>query len=219
MKADINLDMKTHERTEGTVADDEKYGDISSARVDDDIMRFISFGDQKLTEPSVAFTVSNHGALVDDGAEAPKPRRLPVKMRMLTPTSGLLHTGSASTPRRNIFQPQPLPRGFREPRRGKGTTNPRTNFNQLAPPSCHRKVIKTKLRQNLVFDSDDIQVGCTAAHFWEAARCFVEGFVWDAVIVSGAGACLVERRTALSYFKKSKQFGTPYFIAVGQYFS
>ena len=114
VKADVNLDMKTQERMEGTAADDEKYGDISSARVDDDLMRLISFGGQNLTEPSVAFTVSNDGALVVEGVEAPKPRLLPVKMRMLTPTSGLLHTGSASIPRRNIFHSQSLPWGFRE---------------------------------------------------------------------------------------------------------
>ena len=46
-KADINLDMKSRERMEGTTADDEKNGDISSALVDDDPMRLASFGEMK----------------------------------------------------------------------------------------------------------------------------------------------------------------------------
>ena len=36
-------------------------------------------------------------ALVDEGAEAPKPRLSPVKMRPSTSAGGFLHAGSAST--------------------------------------------------------------------------------------------------------------------------
>ena len=56
---------------EGAAADYKKHGDISSARVDDDPMRLTSFSDQESTEPP-ALSECSDGALVDEGAEAPK---------------------------------------------------------------------------------------------------------------------------------------------------
>ena len=41
--ADVKLDMKTRERMESTAAENDKYGDISSARVDDDPTSLTSF--------------------------------------------------------------------------------------------------------------------------------------------------------------------------------
>ena len=107
-EADVKLDIKTRERVEGAAADDEKYGEISSARVDDDPMRLTSFGDQEFTEPSLAPEKDIGDVPVDEGAEAPKPHLPPVEMRMLISTaSGLLLTGTASTTLRTVFHPQP----------------------------------------------------------------------------------------------------------------
>ena len=45
-----------------------------------------------------------------------------------------------------------------------------------------------------MFDPADVQVAYVIAHFWEGgARCFGGGFPWDAVVVSGAGAFLLNR--------------------------
>ena len=74
---------------------------------------------------------------------------------MHTPTlaGGLLHAGSASTPPRTILPPQALPWNLGEntEKRDHGTTTRRKNLKRL-PPSCRRKVIEIKSRQNLVFD-------------------------------------------------------------------
>ena len=75
-------------------AADEKCGDTSSARVDDNPMRRTSFGDQELTESS-ALTKCSDDALATKAPKR-KPRLSFVEMRMLTPaTGGLLHAGSA----------------------------------------------------------------------------------------------------------------------------
>ena len=50
IETDVKPDMKSRERMKGAVADDEKYGDILSAWVDDDLLRLTSFVD-KSTEP------------------------------------------------------------------------------------------------------------------------------------------------------------------------
>ena len=95
-KADLKLDIKTHERVEVAAADYDKYGDISSVRVDDDPMRVTRFGDE-----SIELLAPEKGArdpLVDEGAEAPKPHLPPGNARMLTyAAGGLLLTGTAST--------------------------------------------------------------------------------------------------------------------------
>ena len=51
MEADVKPDMKTRERMESAVADDEKYGDTPSAQGHDDPIRLTSFSDQEFTEP------------------------------------------------------------------------------------------------------------------------------------------------------------------------
>ena len=115
MKADVKPYMKTHERMESTAADDERYGDISSARVDDDRIRLTSFGDEKFTKRSSAAEKGIGDALVDEGAEAPKPCLSPVEMRMLIPAAGgLLPTDSAFAQLRTIFHSQSLPWSFCE---------------------------------------------------------------------------------------------------------
>ena len=88
--------MKARERMEGAAADNEKYGDISSARVNDDPMRLTSFDDQETTEPP-ALSECSDDALVDECLEALKPRLSSVKMRKSTPSGGLQDAGSAST--------------------------------------------------------------------------------------------------------------------------
>ena len=80
--------------------------DTSSAWVDDNPMNRTSFG---CSAKPVAPKKSIDGALVDEGAEVPKPRLSHVEMRMLTlAAGGLLHAGSASTKQGTISRPQPL---------------------------------------------------------------------------------------------------------------
>ena len=66
----------------GATANDENYGDISSVLVNDDPMRFTSFGNQGFTKPSLASEKGIGNALVNEGAEAPKPHLPPVEVRM-----------------------------------------------------------------------------------------------------------------------------------------
>ena len=133
------------------VAPDDRLRDISSVRVDDDPMSQTSFDKEEVAEPS-ALTVCRDDALVEKGAEAPKPRLSPVETR-ITLASGLLHAGLASTTPRTIFPLHSLPRSFCEKteKRNNNTITRRKNSKQLAP-SCHRKVIERKPRQNLVSD-------------------------------------------------------------------
>ena len=91
--ADVNQDRKTREREEDVVID-ERLGDISSVRVDDPIGQ-TSSGDS--ADTSEAPEKSNGNALVDEGAEAPKPWLSLVEMSTSTTASGLLHAGSALT--------------------------------------------------------------------------------------------------------------------------
>ena len=53
-KEDEKQDIKTHERTEGAAVDDKKYGDISSARVYDNLTSLASFGNY----PSLQFSLN-----------------------------------------------------------------------------------------------------------------------------------------------------------------
>ena len=101
MEADVKSDTKTHKRTEDAAADRAKHGDkSSSARVDPDPMCLTSFGDDS-TEPPALPCMDD--AMIDKGAEAPKPRLSPVEMHTLTAAGGLLPTGTASTARRTVF--------------------------------------------------------------------------------------------------------------------
>ena len=101
----------TQERTEGAAVDDQKSGDISSARVDDNPTTLTSFGN--LPKPP-ALTEFIHNALVDEGAEAPKSCVSTVEMRTSKPTAGLLFASSASTMLRAVFPPPPFSWSFCE---------------------------------------------------------------------------------------------------------
>ena len=61
-KADVKQYITTHERTEGATADDGKYGDISSTRVDDDPTSLTSFSN---SAKHPALTQSSDDTLVD----------------------------------------------------------------------------------------------------------------------------------------------------------
>ena len=72
-------------------------------------IRSTSFG--KIVEPS-ALLIGRDDALVDKGAEAPKPCFSPVEMRTPTTASGLLLTGTGSTTLRTTFPLPSLLRSF-----------------------------------------------------------------------------------------------------------
>ena len=144
MKADVKQDMKIRGHKEDA-APDERY-----PRVDDDPMSQTNFSDSpKSSTPEK--TIGD--ALVDKGAEAPKPRLSPVEMRMLIPaTGGLLHAGSTYKTEGAILPPQPLPWMFGETIKGRniGMTARQefAKYNRF----WHLKVIETiKLKLNLVF--------------------------------------------------------------------
>ena len=81
--AEVRPGPTTRERTEGAAADEEKYGDISSSRVDDDPMHLTSFDD---LAQSSGLPVCRDDALVNEGAEALKPDLSLVEMRASTLT-------------------------------------------------------------------------------------------------------------------------------------
>ena len=103
VEPDVKADKKTRKRTEGAPVDDEKHGDISSARAVHGPMISTSFGN--IAEPS-ALPVCRDDALVDKGAEGTKLCLSPVEMRTLTAAGEILPAGTASTTLRTIF---PLP--------------------------------------------------------------------------------------------------------------
>ena len=88
VEADIKPDTKTQKLLEGAAADDDKYGDTSSARVDDDSIRLTSFGDQEFSNPLLAPKKSIGDALANEGAAVPKPHFPPVEVSMLTSAAG-----------------------------------------------------------------------------------------------------------------------------------
>ena len=106
-EADVERDTKTRKRTEEAAADRAKHGDKSSSfRVDHDPMRLPSFGGDSTELPAPEKSIGD--ALVDKGAEAPKPYILPMEMRTLTTAGGLLPTSTTSTATRMIFS-RPCP--------------------------------------------------------------------------------------------------------------
>ena len=118
-------------------------GDSSFARVDYGPMSLASFG--MIAVPSAV--PCKDDALVNRGAEAPKPCLSPGDIRTTTTAGGLLPTGTASAAMMTIFS-RPLPCWTL----GEKTKRiALTNFNQFALPYW-RKVIQTKSRQTLVFD-------------------------------------------------------------------
>ena len=84
MGVDIVKDKKPRRR-KGVVKPDERWGDISSVRIDGDPMSQTNFGD--LDQPLAAPEKRMGDALVDKGTEAPKPRLSSAEMRMPTPTA------------------------------------------------------------------------------------------------------------------------------------
>ena len=70
-QADVETGKKTNKRTEGAAADVDKYGDTSCARAEENPTSLTSFG--KITEPLPAPEKSIGDALVNAGAETPKP--------------------------------------------------------------------------------------------------------------------------------------------------
>ena len=84
---DVEPDTKTRKRAEQAAADRVLNGDSSSARVDDGLTRLTSF--DMIAEP-LTLSIFRDAALVDKGAEAPKPCLSLVEMRKPTPAGGLL---------------------------------------------------------------------------------------------------------------------------------
>ena len=101
MEADVKPGIKTRKRTGDAAEDRATHRDKSSfARVDHDPMCLTSFGDDSSEPPALS---CKDGALVDKGAEVPKPCLSHVEMRTPPVAGGLLPAGTASTAMRNIF--------------------------------------------------------------------------------------------------------------------
>ena len=84
-ESDEETDTKTSKRTEGAAAENGKNGDISSATVDDgptSLTRFGMIAEPLLMAPEKCIC----DALVNEGAEAPKPHLSPVEVCMLSST-------------------------------------------------------------------------------------------------------------------------------------
>ena len=158
-EVDVPTHTKTCKRAEDAAADQAKHGDSCFAKkVDPDLMYLTSFGDDFTKPPTLPRCRDD--AMVNKGAEAPKPCRSPVETRTPTVASGLLPAGTASTAMRAIF-PRPLFSWSPSEETKKSTS--RTN-NQLAP-LCGWRVIHMKSRQTLVYDLATVQVVYAAASF------------------------------------------------------
>ena len=131
----VKTEKKTRKRTGGAAAADRvEYGCSSSARDDDGPTSSTSFG--KIAKPPALPIICRDDALVDEGAEAPKPFISPGEMRTTTTTGGLLPAGTALTAMRTIF-PAPPPSWILGEEINKKPS--RKKFSQLAPP-CWRKI-------------------------------------------------------------------------------
>ena len=160
---------------EGTTADDEKHGDISFGRVDDDPMRLTTFGVQESIGTPALSECSNN-ALVDEGAEASKPRFLCKKVRKSTLAGGLLHAGSASTykaQRRsslpNVFLGASEKRSRRVLVRQLARHLPSTTVPATA------RLTKRNQGKTCVLTQADGQVVCAAFHFGRRAHVVLGG--------------------------------------------
>ena len=104
-EADVKPDTKTCKRTEDAAADQVKNGDSSSARVDDGPTCSTSFS--MIAEP-LAPEKSIGDAVVNNGAESPKPHLAPIMHVCVLSSApgGLLLTSTASPGARTIFSPQ-----------------------------------------------------------------------------------------------------------------
>ena len=93
----------------------------------------------KRTGKAAADQICRDDAVVDEGAEAPKPFLSSGEMRTTTSACCLLPTGTASTAMGAIFTRLRFSRGLSEETKER---TGRTNFKQFAPTSW-RKVIRT----------------------------------------------------------------------------
>ena len=170
-EANVEPDMKTRKRTEDAVADRAKQGDNnSSARVDHDPMRLTSFGDDSTEPPALP---CRDDALVDQGAEAPKPCLSPGEMRMTTTAGGLLPAGTVSSAMRAIFSPPPPTRTLSD--KNKKRTR-RTTLTSLSLSLGVKSNTQNQCKLCCLILAV-IQVVYAPARFWKGgARCFVGGF-------------------------------------------
>ena len=147
METDVISEKKTRKRTEDAVADRAMSRDSFFAQVDHDAMCLTSFGDD-YTEP-LTLPCCRDNALVDKGAEAPKPCFSLVETRTLTAGGGLFPAGTASTATRTIFHQPPLWFCPTEDIHSRTTASIQyatcSNFWKM-------KALKTKTTQTLVFN-------------------------------------------------------------------
>ena len=187
-EADVKPDTKTRKRAEDAAAYQAKNGDSCSAnRSETSQTSSTSFG--MTAEPPAL--PRRDDVLVDKGAAAPKPCLSPVEMRTLKAIGGLLPAGTTSTAMRTIF-----PRPFSSWSIGENTkkSKRRTN-NQLTPPPCWRRVIRTKSRQTLVFDLGGSTGRLRACPFLGRRHALRSGWArLNAVMVAEARAFLAHRR-------------------------
>ena len=94
LATDVEPETKTRKCTENVTADRSKNGDKSSARFDDGPTALTSFG---MTAEQLAPEKCIGDALVNKGAEVPKPHRPPMDRMLSSATDGLLTIGAAST--------------------------------------------------------------------------------------------------------------------------
>ena len=172
-EADVKSDTKTHKRTEDVAADRVTSGDSSSAQVDPVPMCLASFGDDS-TEP-LAFP-RRDDALVDKSAATPKSCLSLVKMRTLTATGGLLPAGTAFSAIRTNFQQPSL--WFCTTKKN----NLRTPVQYATTYSSFwkLKVLQTKTRQNMVFNSGGSADRLCACPFLAGWCALLRGevFIW-----------------------------------------
>ena len=121
MEADVPPDTKTRKRMEAAAAANRVISaGNSSALVNTDPIRLISFGENYIGPP--ALPCSRDEVLVDNGAVAPKPRLSPADMCTRTASGGLLPNGTASTAT-TITYYQPRSRLFPTEETNAGTTS------------------------------------------------------------------------------------------------
>ena len=168
MEADVTADKKTRERTDGAAAAVQaKHGDSCSSKGDQaGPTSSTSFG-MKAEPPALP---RSDDVLVDIGAASPKPCLSPVEMRTLTATGGLLPTGNTPTATMTVFHHFPhwfcLTKDIKS--RSSQYATDWSRFWKL-------KVLETKSRQTLVFDSG----GSTGR-----LRCFMGRFSFGSRLVA-----------------------------------
>ena len=143
-------------------------------------MCLTSFGDDSAGPP--ALPCSRGGALVGNGAAAPKSCLSPLEMHSPTATGGLLPTGKASTTTRiTFYQPRFRFCPTEETNSERTSTQYALHYSsfwwkQLPAPSW-RRFIQTNSRQLWHSIQAVLKVVYALARFWEhGTRCFVGRF-------------------------------------------